>query len=63
VNYLNEAFNEANPKEDIQFIKTVIDKYGLMPNGKLDTSFQKLVLALKQEYEYFHNVLATKFIY
>ncbi len=50
VNYLNESDNKENDPKDNIFIKKVIQKYGLITNGKLDTSFQRLALALKQEY-------------
>lgn len=63
MNYLNEVNNQKCEAKDREFIGAVIQKYGLMVNGKLDTSFHRLVLALKKEYEYFHGLLATQYIY
>lgn len=67
MNYLKNYTNKDN-SEDTKFIKAIVDKYGLFTvkkvNGKdvisVDTCFQKLVLALKKEYEYYQNQLAIK---
>jgi hypothetical protein len=60
-NYLSERENPKNDPKDREFINRVISKYGLVVNGKLDTSFQRLVLTLKKEYEHFHRALATEY--
>lgn len=59
VNYLAERDNPKVDPKDREFIKRVISRYGLINNGKLDTSFQRLVLTLKKEYEHYHRLLAT----
>ncbi len=59
VNYLKERENPKLDSKDRDFINRIISRYGLMVNGQLDTSFQKLVLVLKKEFEYYHRALAT----
>lgn len=67
MNYLKGYANKDN-SEDTKFIRDIVDKYGLLTvkkvDGKevisVDTCFQKMVLALKKEYEYYQDQLAIK---